>query len=75
MVPVERIWRIKASAMGPLEVRLSPGSGGEEWTVALVGAGLADGDEQTFEVEAAQAVAQALLEACEVAAALGGTVR
>jgi hypothetical protein len=71
MVPVERIWRVKASPADTVEIRLSPGRADDSWRVELVDSKLAGADAQTFDVDVARAIAQAMLEACEVASALG----
>jgi hypothetical protein len=68
MAEVERIWRISTENSGTVEVRLFVGSGGDH-QLGLERLG-ADPDQETFDVEVARALAQAMLEACEVAAAL-----
>jgi hypothetical protein len=69
VVEVERIWRIGASPGRAIEVRLAA-DGGEIPKVMLAQQGAAAGDTQTFDVDVARALAQAMLEACEVASAL-----
>jgi hypothetical protein len=71
MVPVERIWRVKASPADTVEIRLSPGRADDSWRVEVADSKLADTDARTFDVDVARAIAQAMLEACEVASALG----
>jgi hypothetical protein len=71
MVPVERIWRIRPSATDSVEIRLVPGQGGEPWRLLLVGSAAGNADGQAFPVDVARAIAETMLEACEVAAALG----
>jgi hypothetical protein len=71
MVPVERIWRIRTSPTGGVEIRLVPGQGGEPWRLVLVNSDRGDADAQAFSVDVARAIAETMLEACEVAAALG----
>jgi hypothetical protein len=69
MLEVQRIWRITTSANSAIEVRLSAGRNGDQ-QLMLERFGSDPADEQTFDVEVARALAQAMLEACEVASAL-----
>jgi hypothetical protein len=69
MLQVQRIWRITTAGSQAIEVRLSPArNGNDELMLELIGFDLAD--KQTFDVDVARALAQAILEACEVASAL-----
>jgi hypothetical protein len=69
MVNIERIWRVISVSGKRFEVRLSEGPGGRP-QVSLNG-GDADESDGNFDIDVARAVAQAMLEACEVASALG----
>jgi nitrite reductase (NADH) large subunit len=69
MVDVERIWRIRTSADGDLEIRLGPGNAGERQVVLQHTGGDGDGL-RALNLGAARALAETLLEACEVASAL-----
>jgi hypothetical protein len=69
MVNIERIWRVVSGSGKRFEVRLSEGQGGRP-QVSLNG-GDTEVPDGTFDIEVARAVAQAMLEACEVASALG----
>jgi hypothetical protein len=68
MAEVERIWRIVTSEQGRIEIRLFTGPDGEQQVVLdQFGAENAAG---VFGVDVARAIAQVMLEACEVAAAI-----
>jgi hypothetical protein len=69
MVDVERIWRIKTSSNGDLEVRLAPTHSGDR-QVRLEQVGADESGLQALDLVAARALAETLLEACEVASAL-----
>jgi hypothetical protein len=69
MVDVERIWRIKTSSNGDLEVRLAPTHSGDR-QVRLEQVGADESGLQALDLVAARALAETLLEACEVATAL-----
>lgn len=69
MVEVQRIWRITTSSGNTVQVRLSPDRQGAQQLV-LEGVDSESTNGQTFDVEVARALAQAMLEACEVALAL-----
>jgi hypothetical protein len=73
MLEVQRIWRITTSANNAIEVRLSAGRNGDQQLI-LGRFGSDASDEQPFDVEVARALAQTLLEACEVASALSDQV-
>jgi hypothetical protein len=73
MVDVQRIWRITTSGHGEFEVRLAAGPNRER-RVALEQIGAESADMETLDLEVARALAQAMLEACEVASALGENV-
>jgi hypothetical protein len=69
MLEIQRIWRITTSANGAIDVRLSPRRNGDQqlmlaWLVSD------PPDEQTLDLEVARALAETMLEACEVASAL-----
>jgi hypothetical protein len=68
MTDVERIWRIRTESDSTLELRLLAGPAGDQRLVLEQ----SDGDPVTrsLDVEDARALALAMLEACEVAAAL-----
>jgi hypothetical protein len=69
VVELERIWRITTSTGGTVHVRLlTDGQGNPR--VVLEPLNWESGDGQVFDVEVARAIAQAMLEACEVAVAL-----
>ncbi|MCW2503421.1 MAG: hypothetical protein JWO79_1705 [Actinomycetia bacterium] len=68
MAEVERIWRIGTGGQGRIEVRLFTGPSGEQ-QVVLDQLG-PDRPGTAWEVDVARAVAQVMLEACEVASAL-----
>jgi hypothetical protein len=72
MVNIERIWRVVSASGKRFEVRLSEGPGGRP-QVSLNGGDGGDAKESdgSFDIDVARAVAQAMLEACEVASALG----
>ena len=68
MAEVERIWRIAIDGQSRIEIRLFTGPDGEQQVVFdRIGAEAAGG---VFGVDVARAVAQVMLEACEVASAL-----
>ncbi len=67
MADIERIWRITADSRGRIEVRLFQGPQGEAQLSLERDFEPVDG---AFEIPVARAVAQAMLEACEVASAL-----
>jgi hypothetical protein len=68
MAEVERIWRIATNGQDKIEIRLFTGPNGEQQVVLdQIGAQTTGG---VFGVDVARAVAQVMLEACEVAAAL-----
>lgn len=69
MVELERVWRITTSTGRAIHVRLLTDGQGDPRLV-LEPLNREAGDGQVFEVEVARAVAQAMLEACEVAVAL-----
>ncbi len=67
MADIERIWRITTDSRGRIEVRLSQSSqGGAQLSLERDSEPL-DG---AFDIAVARAIAQAMLEACEVASAL-----
>jgi ATP-dependent protease HslVU (ClpYQ) peptidase subunit len=69
MAEVERIWRIMTDDHKTIEIRLFTGADGEP-VVALdqtPGAGAGG----VYAVDTARAIAQVMLEACEVASVLG----
>jgi hypothetical protein len=68
MIEVQRIWRVGAGS-DAVEVSLQTGSPGRPMVGLRLPGGGADG-EQTFDVELVQAMAQAMLEACEISTAL-----
>ena len=67
MPGIERIWRITADSGERVDVRLSYGSRGESQVIIESNGGQPSGG---FDVGVARAVAQATLEAVEVASAL-----
>jgi hypothetical protein len=68
MAEVERIWRITIDGQSRIEIRLFTGPDGEQQVVLdQLGAGSAGG---VFGVDVARAIAQVMLEACEVSSAL-----
>jgi hypothetical protein len=69
MAEVERIWRIVTNDQGTIEVRLFTGPDGEPMvTLEELPSG---GSPGVFAVDTARAIAQVMLEACEVASVLG----
>lgn len=66
---VQRIWRISTSAQSAIEVQLLPTPQGER-RLRVDETGTPTGALQSLRVDVARAVAQAVLEACEVASAL-----
>jgi hypothetical protein len=65
MVEVQRIWRVNTAANGAIDVRLSSDKEGDHLLL------LSDeGKERALDLDEARAVAQAILEACEVDSAL-----
>jgi hypothetical protein len=68
MTDVERIWRIRTESDSILELRLLTGPAGDQRLV-LEQSG-AEPLTGSLDVDDARALAQAMLEACEVAAAL-----
>jgi hypothetical protein len=71
MLEIQRVWRITTSSSGSMEVSLSEDGSGQQ-RVQLELPSVEASDEQAFDVEVARALAQAMLEACEVASALSG---
>lgn len=69
MVEVQRLWRIAAPGQSPIIMSLSAPDG-DIPHVSLEGAGADGFTAATFDIDVARALAQTLLEACEVAAAL-----
>lgn len=74
VVEVQRIWRVAGDADSSLQVRLLRANTGAP-TVVLEDGGLEPGPEKHLDVDVARALAQAMLEACEVATALAHQVR
>ena len=73
MVEVQRMWRIGGSNNAVAEISLQSGKrGAPQVGVRLLG-GTPNG-ERSFDVEVAEAVAQALLEASEISSALATPV-
>jgi hypothetical protein len=70
MLDVQRIWRIATSRGGMIEVRLWRTPAGDQ-RVLLEQLASDVTDEAALDLDAAQAVAQAVLEACEIARAVG----
>jgi len=69
VVEVQRIWRITTLTGETIQVRLSPDrQGGQQVVLESLSSDSPDG--QAFDVDVARALAQAMLEACEVALAL-----
>jgi len=68
MVDVQRIWRI-TTASGGYEVQLTAGRTGQGQVVLEQIGADADG-KQALDLDVARALAETMLEACEVAAAL-----
>ena len=69
MVELERLWRITTSVGQIIQIRLSAdGQDGQQVVLEPHSSGQADG--QSFDIDVARAIAQAMLEACEVALAL-----
>jgi hypothetical protein len=66
---VERIWRVTTEAGWMIEVRLTS-AGDKEPKVLVERLSASPDDEVAFDLEVARALAQALLEASEVASAL-----
>lgn len=66
MVEVQRIWRVTTAASGAIDVRLSSDPNGNHRVLLSEG-----GKDRALFVDEARAVAQAILEACEVDSALG----
>jgi hypothetical protein len=73
MADVERIWRITTEKNGTIDVRLRESPVGDR-QVILEHLGSEDLDGDSFDVPVARALAQAMLEACEVASALGDEI-
>jgi hypothetical protein len=69
MAEVQRIWRIPARWGGPIEVSLVKAEAGDMVVVSQ------DGTERPYALEDARGIAQAMLEACEIAAALAAHSR
>jgi hypothetical protein len=68
MAEVERIWRIVTEERETIEIRLLTGANGEP-LVAMEQSGGGE-DHDAFAVDTARAIAQVMLEACEVASVL-----
>ena len=69
MIEVQRIWRVTTAAHGAVDVRLSGDTKGTHQVMFSEG-----GKERAFGVDEARAIAQAILEACEVDSALSEDV-
>lgn len=65
MVEVQRIWRVNTAANGAFDVRLASDPRGNHAVVLSEG-----GKERSLALDEARAIAQAILEACEVDSAL-----
>jgi hypothetical protein len=74
MAQVERLWRILAETKGTIEVRLVDDAAGDPYlTLEQLNSDAVD--EAVFYPDVARALAQVLLEACEVASALSRQIR
>lgn len=69
MAEVQRIWRIPARWGGPVEVSLVKAEAGDMVIITQ------DGTERPYALDDARGIAQAMLEACEIAVALAAQTR
>jgi hypothetical protein len=68
MVDIQRIWRV-GTGSDAVEVSMAAASRGRPQVGVKLPGGAAN-TERTFDLEVAQAIAQAILEACEISSAL-----